>query len=423
MTAMTARILAALVLALLVPGTPAVAQRQAALERVIVQFHDDAALDGFSAQYSADEREARSPHLFGYQSRAVLGAIKALERHYGFRAHAFYSRAIRGFAALVTPAQRAALERHPLVKIVEDDRPVQLVPAVTPLAQTVPWGMFKTGADISSTRSGDGSGTVTGVNVYVIDSGVDPTHPDINLVQHVNFAGGVNEDCNGHGTGVAGLIAARDNGDFSVGVAPGLPVTAVKVVTCAGLGFPSIIVQGVDWVTANAVKPAVANMSLGSLIPLSTVNNAVRASAASGIFYALAAGNGNPFTGAPLNACNTSPALVGRDPGFPNGIIAVGATGQDDDDASFSNFGPCVELWAPGVALESTWLMAEGGLITASGTSFASPMVAGAAALLLSRFPTLPMWLVEYYIRAAAEVPGTTAHDGAAIRRLFVAPF
>ena len=113
------------------------------------------------------------------------------------------------------------------------------------------------------------------------------------------------------------------------------------------------------------------------------MNNAVRASAASGIFYALAAGNGNPFTGEPLNACNTSPALVGRDPfGFPNGIITVGATGMDDDDASFSNFGPCVELWAPGVALESTWLLADGGMITASGTSFSSPMVAGAATLL-----------------------------------------
>jgi subtilisin family serine protease len=418
---MTFRVLATLTLALLLPSTGAVAQRPA--HRIIVEFRDDAALDGFAAGYRADGRAAQAPHIFRYQSRAVLGAITALERQHGFRAHAFYSRAIRGFAAVVTPAQRAALERHPLVKTVEDDRPVQMVPAVAPLAQLTPWGMFTVGADVSSTRSGDGSGTVTGVNVYVIDSGVDPAHPDINLVNHVNFAGGVNQDCNGHGTGVAGLIAARDNGDFSVGVAPGAAVTGVKVVTCAGLGFPSLIVQGVDWVTANAQKPAVANMSLGSLIPLSTVNNAVRASAQSGIFYALAAGNGNPFTGQPLNACNTSPALVGRDPGFPNGIITVGATDQNDDDASFSNFGPCVELWAPGVSLESTWLMAEGGMITASGTSFSSPMVAGAAALLLSQFPTLPNWLVEYYIRAAAEIPGTTAHDGAAIRRLFVAPF
>ena len=417
---MSIRSASILLVALFIPSTAAVAQRQPARERVIVEFHDNAALDGFAAEYRADDREAQAPQVFRYQSRAVLGAIKALERRHGFRAYAFYSRAIRGFAASVTAAQRAALERHPLVKAVEDDLPVQLVPPVTPLAQSITWGLTRIGADRSTARSGDGSGTVAGVNVYVIDSGIDTTHPDLNVAGHVTFAGAPNADCNGHGTGVAGLIAAKDDANFYVGVAPGAPVTGVKVITCAGLGFPSSIVQGVDWVTANAVRPAVANMSLGSLITLSAVNNAVRASAQSGIVYALAAGNGNPFNNnAPLNACNTSPAAVDRDPfGIPNGIITVGATGEDDEDASFSNFGPCVDIWAPGVAIDSLWLMSEGGTVTASGTSFASPMAAGAAALLLSRFPTLSPPSVEYYIKIASEATGTTATDGAIIRLL-----
>ena len=105
-----------------------------------------------------------------------------------------------------------------------------------------------------------------------------------------------NADCNGHGTGVAGIIAGRDNDVFTVGVAPGAPVTGVKVLSCAGITFPSIIVQGIDWVTANAVKPAVANMSLGSLVRLTSVDTAVQNSVASGIFFAIAGATGTRTT-------------------------------------------------------------------------------------------------------------------------------
>jgi subtilisin family serine protease len=200
-------------------------------------------------------------------------------------------------------------------------------------------------------------------------------------------------------------------------------VHGVKVFSCEGLTFPSFIIQGVDWVTAHAAKPAVVNMSLGSLIPLIAVNTAVQNSAATGIVYAIAAGNGNPFTGEAVNACYSSPAGAGYDSPYINGIITTAATDQVDAEASFSNFGVCVNIWAPGVQVTSLWLMSSGGTFTGSGTSFASPYVAGGAALLLSRAPTLPPAWVEFLLRYVADVPGTFSKDGAQIRRLQIRYF
>src|SRR4051794_38943579 len=309
-------VLTLFVVCLLMPGA-AIAQSPRAPAaagevRVIVTFRDDARLDSYASAFVADER-LQDRVRFGYHSRSVLGAIMTLERRHGFRARAFYSAAIRGFAATMTPQMAARLAADPLVAAVEADDPISLPPTERSAAastQIVDWGITKIGADQTLAHSGDGTGTVSGVNIYVIDTGVDPMHPDINLVNHVSFVQNEpNADCNGHGTGVAGIIAGRDNDVFTVGVVPGAPVTGVKVLTCDGITFPSIIVQGIDWVRANAVKPAVANMSLGSLIRLAAVDTAVRNSAASGIFYALAAGNGNPYNNsAPLNACTTSPA-------------------------------------------------------------------------------------------------------------------
>ena len=123
-----------------------------------------------------------------------------------------------------------------------------------------------------------------------IDTGIDPAHSDLNVLRNVNFAGGKNTDCNGHGTHVAGTVAARDNTSAVVGVAPGAPLTGVKVLGCSGSGSWSGVIKGIDWVSANAAKPAVANMSLGGGAN-KAVDDAVTRSAASGVFYALAAGN------------------------------------------------------------------------------------------------------------------------------------
>jgi subtilisin family serine protease len=135
----------------------------------------------------------------------------------------------------------------------------------------------------------------------------------------------------------------------------------------------------------------------------------------------VAAGNGNPFTGQALNACYSSPAGAGYNRnGIQNGIVTVAATDIADQEASFSNFGVCVNIWAPGVSVTAPWLMSQGGTITASGTSFSSPYVAGAAALLLSQYPFLNPPSVEYVLQLTAEPTGTVSKDGAGIRRLSV---
>jgi aqualysin 1 len=392
-------------------------QRTAAGSRMLVELKDDARLAEFRNQFTTADERFRDSRATAYHDIAVVGAVMSMERQMGFRSAAFFSRVVRGFAAELDVQQIQKLKNHPLVKSVEPDALIQLN------AQTIPWGVDRTDADLSSTQAGNGSGDVTGVDIYIIDTGIDATHPDLNVVEHVTFAGAPNADCNGHGTHVAGIAAARDNSSYFVGMAPGARLHGVKVLACNGSGFTSQIVQGIDWVTANAVKPAVANMSLGSTIPVSMLNNAVRASAATGILYALAAGNGNPLNGAPLDACYTSPANAGFYGGYPNGVITVGAVGQDEKQASFSNYGQCVDLWAPGVSIPSTWPITRGGTAVASGTSMASPHVAGAAALFLSRYPTAPVWFVELALQSLAAVPGTAAQDGRAIRRLLTAGF
>ena len=219
------------------------------------------------------------------------------------RAHAaavafVYSHALDGYAATIPNARLAAIQADERVDYVERDG------VMTAVAQTVPYGITKIGANVSSTRAGDGSGSVANVNAYIIDTGIDVTHTDLNVVGHVNFASGPNRDCHGHGTHVSGTVAARDNASDVVGVAPGAPLTGVKVLGCGGSGSNSGVIAGIDWVTANAVKPAVANMSLGGGVS-QAVDDAVRRSAASGIFYALAAGNDG------ANACGHSPARAG----------------------------------------------------------------------------------------------------------------
>jgi len=384
--------------------------------RVIVQFRDDAQLAMYARDYADDERTAPQGSST-YHRRDIVGAAMSLERRHGFRATNFYSYALKGFAAQVTAAQRRALEASPLVSVVELDMPISLGPVALEPAQIVPWGIPKIGGDVNSTRAGNGSGAVSGVVLYIVDSGVDLHHPDLNVVGHMSFIGEPNEDCYGHGTGVAGIAAAADNSIYSVGVAPGAPVFGVKVFNCEGSTLGSVILQALDWLIANAPKPAVINLSIGSSLPLLLMNQAVRNAAASGFVVSVAAGNESG------NACLSSPAGGGFLFGFPNGVVTTAATDIDDHEANFSNYGPCVDLWAPGVDLSSTWLLTEGGMITASGTSFSAPYVAGAAALILSQWPTLPPWFVELILQWTADTPGTLSKDGRPIHRLSVRVF
>ena len=214
------------------------------------------------------------------------------------------------------------------------------------------------------------------MHAYIIDTGIRFTHSDFGGRATSGFDavdGGSADDCNGHGTHVAGTV-----GGATYGVAKGVQLVAVRVLNCQGSGTNAQVVGGIDWVTANAVKPAVANMSLGGGAN-SSIDTAVNNSINSGVTYAIAAGNGNAL-GQRQNACNYSPARV------PN-AITVGATQNNDAAASFSNFGTCVDIFAPGVNITSSWSTSDTATNTISGTSMATPHVAGAAALLLQANP------------------------------------
>ncbi len=349
-------------------------------ERFIVVLHDDV-----DPQAVANEHANRHAAQIGF----------------------VYDRALRGYSAVIPNGRVPAIHADQRVKYVEADQ------LATTMAQAVPYGIKKVGADVSPTATaGNGSGAVSNVNAYVIDSGIDKSHPDLSVVNHVNFTTESNKDCNGHGTHVAGTVSARDNTRDVVGVSPGSPLTGVKVLGCDGTGYYSRIIKGVDWVTANAKKPAVANMSLGGG-PSQALDDATRKSAATGIFYAVAAGNSGK------NACDYSPARAGA--GTDNGIATIAATDSADNEASFSNFGSCVDMWAPGVSVVST--RKGGGSTTLSGTSMAAPHVAGGASVYLSAHPTSSTALVESALRQALQVPGTTSKDGASIRREHIRTF
>lgn len=315
-----------------------------------------------------------------------------------------YRNALKGFSATIPNSRVDEVRNSSQVDYVERDGKMKAV------AQTIPWGIDRIDADTSSTLAGNGSGAVSNVNAYIIDTGIDSTHPDLNVVGQVNFAGGPDKDCNGHGTHVSGTVAARDNATDVVGVAPGAPLTGVKVLGCSGSGSTSGVIKGVDWVTANAQKPAIANMSLGGSVS-TALDDAVKRSAASGVFYSLAAGNEGEL------ACNSSPARAGTS----NGITTTAATDSQNKEASWSNYGSCVDIWAPGVSILST--KKGGGTTTMSGTSMASPHTGGAGALYLSGNTGASPATVEAALKANATTPGTTSKDGRAIQLLYAGNF
>jgi subtilisin family serine protease len=311
-----------------------------------------------------------------------------------------YEHALKGYAAVIPNDRVAEVRNDPRVAYVEEDGDIEI------FAQTLPWGIDYVDADVSSTLAGNGTGSVGGVNVYVIDTGIS-SHADLNVVGNVNFAGGKNTDCNGHGTHVAGTIAAADNVIDVVGVSPAAALTAVKVLGCNGSGKTSGVIKGIDWVTANANKPAVANMSLGGGAS-AALDDAVRRSATTGVVYAIAAGNSG------ADACTQSPARAGAG---ENGIITTAAIDASGLEPTWSNYGACVDVWAPGVSILST--KRGGGTTTMSGTSMAAPHVAGTAALYLSANSGASPSAVESRLKSDARTLGTSSKDGRAVTALY----
>ncbi len=294
---------------------------------------------------------------------------KLVSKHGGAVKHKYKS-ALKGMAIELSDAEVTALRAEPSVAYVEQDQTM----SISTVQSGATWGIDRVdqrALPLSGTYTYNADGT--GVTVYIIDTGINFTHAEYSGraskgIDEVT-SGGTAADCNGHGSHVSGTV-----GGTTYGVAKKVKLIAVRVLDCSGSGATSGVIAGIDWVTANRVLPAAANMSLGGGFSAS-LNTAVQNSIAAGVVYAIAAGNST------ADACNSSPASA------PN-AITVGATDINDGFASFSNFGTCVDINGPGVNITSSWIGSNTATNTISGTSMATPHVAGAAALYLQTNPS-----------------------------------
>ena len=310
----------------------------------------------------------------------VQTEASALAQTHGGQVKHYYAHALKGFSVSLPDAAVQAMKNNPNVAYIEQDQTVSL--NETPLAQNLAtWGLDRVD---QVTRPIDGiyhyNYKGTGINTFIIDTGIRSDHieftgrikPGYNVAP--DSAGVVNSvntaDCNGHGTHVAGTV-----GGTVLGVAKGVTIIPVRVLDCAGAGTTSGVIAGINWVVASSLRPAVANMSLGVGAISTTVNAAVAGAVGKGVTMVVAAGNSN------VDACTTSPASE------PS-AITVGATDSNDARAYYSNFGKCLDIFAPGSSITSAWYTASNATAVLSGTSMAAPHVTGIAAMALAANPT-----------------------------------
>ena len=289
----------------------------------------------------------------------------------GGQVHHTYAHAIKGFAATIPDAALQGIRNNPNVDYIEQDKTVSLN-QVSPENQAT-WGLDRIDqADRPLDTLYHYNYTGAGVNAFIIDTGIRFDHveftgrvlPGYNVISDAN---GTN-DCNGHGTHVSGTV-----GGTTWGVAKAVSLVPVRVLDCTGSGSYSGVIAGIDWVAGSTLRPAVANMSLGGGVS-SSVNSAVAGAVNKGVVMVVAAGNSN------ADACNYSPASE------PS-AITVGAIASDDSRASYSNYGTCVDIFAPGTSITSAWSTSNTASNTISGTSMATPHVTGVAALALAANP------------------------------------
>jgi subtilisin family serine protease len=321
----------------------------------------------------------------------------AVSREHKAKVRGRFKSAVNGFAATMSRRQALELSTDPDVAFVEQNQTF----SVSATQSNPPsWGLDRIDQrDLPLNGAFNYADTAgTGVTAYIIDTGIRTSHSAFGGRARwgVNTVDTNNTDCHGHGTHVAGTVGGAQHG-----VAKNVRLVAVKVLDCGGGGTTAGVIQGVDWVTGNhaAGQPAVANMSLGGSTS-AALDNAVKSSIADGVTYALAAGNENQ------NACSVSPARTAE-------AITVGATTQTDARASFSNYGTCVDLFAPGQGITSAWIGNDTATSTISGTSMASPHVAGAAALILGATPgATPAQVRATMVAAATANKVTSAGTG-----------
>jgi subtilisin family serine protease len=370
---MNGRIAVALVALVLVacaeaPSTPSAVVREQPGDEAPLFAKDDGG-DPIPGQYIVVFNDGVSdPH--GKAKEKALKAKGKMKYSYGA--------ALKGFAAELSDEAVAELRADPDVAYVEQDQTVSINTTQTGAT----WGI-----DRIDQRNRPLSGTYTytatasAVRAYIIDTGIQTSHSQFGGRASAVYDafGGNGQDCNGHGTHVAGTV-----GSSTYGIAKAIKLRAVRVLNCSGSGSWSGIIAGLDWVRTNHIKPAVANMSLGGGFS-SSVNTAANNLSNAGVFVAVAAGNSN------ANACNFSPASAAN-------VTSVMSSTSSDAKSSFSNWGSCTHLYAPGSSITSTWL--NGGTNTISGTSMASPHVAGVAALYKATFgdassSTIRSWLIN----------------------------
>ncbi|MET9882409.1 S8 family peptidase [Streptomyces sp. NPDC006430] len=341
-------------------------------------------------------------------ARSTADSGRAVAERYGAKIDRTYSAALNGYSVAVSEAQAKKLAADPAVRSVVQNRTFTIDDAQGTQPSPPSWGLDRIDQRAlpldSSYTYPDTAGE--GVTAYIIDTGVRITHTEFggrasygyDAIDNDNTA----QDGHGHGTHVAGTVAGT-----SYGVAKKAKIVGVRVLDNNGSGTTAQVVAGIDWVTQHAVKPAVANMSLGGGAD-SALDTAVRNSIASGITYGVAAGNES------TDASTKSPARVAE-------AITVGATTSTDAKASYSNYGSLLDVFAPGSSITSSWGTGDSATNTISGTSMATPHVVGAAALYLAQNPSsTPSQVASALVAAATPNVVTSPGSGSPNRLLYV---